>query len=58
VVEFLRAGATAVAVGTANFVNPETGKTIVEGLGEALDRLGCGSPGDLVGVLESGKGKG
>ena len=58
VVEFLRAGATAVAVGTANFVNPETGKNLVEGLGEALERLGCGSPRDLVGVLEGGKRKG
>jgi len=52
VIEFLRAGATAVAVGTANFVNPETGRTLAEGLGEALRRLGCASPLDLVGRLE------
>jgi dihydroorotate dehydrogenase (NAD+) catalytic subunit len=52
VIEFLRAGATAVAVGTAVFVNPETPKTLVEGLREVLLRLGCGSPRDLVGALD------
>ena len=52
VIEFLRAGATAVAVGTANFVNPETGRTLAEGLGEALRRLGCARALDLVGRLE------
>jgi len=54
VLEFLRAGATCVAVGTANFINPETGRELVEGLGEALRRLGCRSPRDLVGALEAG----
>ena len=52
VIEFLRAGATAVSVGTANFVDPETGPKLVAGLREALERLGCGSPRDLVGRLE------
>jgi len=52
VIEFLRAGATAVAVGTANFVDPETGPRLVEGLKEAMGRLGCGSPRDLVGRLD------
>jgi dihydroorotate dehydrogenase (NAD+) catalytic subunit len=52
VIEFLRAGATAVSVGTANFVDPETGPKLVEGLKEAMGRLGCGSPRDLVGRLD------
>ena len=52
VLEFLRAGATAVAVGTANFVDPETAPKLVEALGEALERLGCVSPRDLVGALD------
>ncbi|MGB2938152.1 MAG: hypothetical protein WBD05_08160 [Phycisphaerae bacterium] len=52
VLEFLRAGATCVAVGTVNFINPETGRELVEGLGEAIRRLGCGSPRDLVGTLD------
>jgi dihydroorotate dehydrogenase (NAD+) catalytic subunit len=52
VIEFLRAGATAVSVGTANFIDPQTCPRLVEGLREALERLGCGSPRDLVGRLE------
>jgi dihydroorotate dehydrogenase (NAD+) catalytic subunit len=55
VVEFLRAGATAVAVGTANFVDPETGRKLVDGLREALVRLGCGSPRDIVGAVDLSK---
>lgn len=53
VIRFLRAGATAVAVGTASFINPETGKDLVEGLAEALRRLGCDRPGDLIGDLDT-----
>jgi dihydroorotate dehydrogenase (NAD+) catalytic subunit len=55
VLEFLRAGATAVAIGTANFVDPETGTKLVTGLEEALDKLGCGSPRDLVGAMDLSK---
>ncbi len=55
VLEFLRAGATAVAVGTANFVDPETCPKLVDGLREALTRLGCGSPRDLVGRIDLSK---
>ena len=55
VVEFLRAGATAVAVGTANFVDPGTTPRLVEGLREAMGRLGCGSPRDLVGAMDLSK---
>jgi len=53
VVEFLRAGATAVAVGTANFVDPETCVTLVDGLRDALARLGLASARDLVGRIET-----
>ena len=52
VIEFLRAGATAVSVGTANFIDPETAPKLVTGLREGLGRLSCGSPRDLVGRLE------
>jgi len=52
VIEFLRAGATAVSVGTANFVDPQTCPKLVGGLREALERLGCGSPRDLIGCVE------
>ena len=56
VVEFIRAGATAVSVGTANFVDPETGPKLVQGLREALQRLGVASPLDLVGAIEKREG--
>jgi hypothetical protein len=46
------AGPRGIAVGTANFINPETGRELVEGLGEALRKLGCGSLRDLVGTLD------
>ncbi|KPK47863.1 MAG: dihydroorotate dehydrogenase [Planctomycetes bacterium SM23_25] len=56
VVEFIRAGATAVSVGTANFVDPQTGPKLVQGLREALARLGVASPLDLVGAIEKPEG--
>jgi dihydroorotate dehydrogenase (NAD+) catalytic subunit len=52
VVEFLRAGATAVAVGTANFVDPETCANLVDGLRQSLARLGVSKVRDLVGRME------
>ena len=55
VLEFIRAGATAVAVGTANFVDPETAPKLVDGLRDAMGRLGCGSPRDLVGAIDLSK---
>jgi dihydroorotate dehydrogenase (NAD+) catalytic subunit len=55
VLEFLRAGATAVAVGTANFIDPETAPKLVDGLREALGRLGCGCPRNLVGAMDLSK---
>ena len=56
VVEFIRAGATAVSVGPANFVDPETGPKLVQGLREALERLGVVNPLDLVGAIEKREG--
>ena len=48
--QFLMAGATAVQVGTANFVNPCAGLEIVDGLQSYLEREGFGSVADLVGL--------
>jgi len=53
VIEFLRAGATAVAVGTANFVDPETCANLVDGLAAALGQLGVARARDLVGRMET-----
>ena len=50
-VEFMLAGATAVAVGTALFVDPRTPIQICEGLTEYLTRRGLSSVRDLIGQL-------
>ena len=51
-VEFLLAGATAVAVGTANFVDPTSCVRIVDGLAEYCARHGIARVSDLTGALE------
>lgn len=50
--EFILAGATAVAVGTALFVDPAAPNTIADGLAEYLNRHGIERIADLVGALE------
>lgn len=49
VIDFLSAGASAVAVGTANFVNPFICPTIIEELPAKLDELGINHISELVG---------
>lgn len=51
VLEFLLAGATAVQVGTANFMRPDSIFRIVEGLPKALENAGAHSPAELTGKL-------
>lgn len=48
-VEFLLAGAWAVAVGTANFFNPHAVTEVAQGIGEFLQERGLRSPADLRG---------
>ncbi|MCG9127575.1 dihydroorotate dehydrogenase [Candidatus Poribacteria bacterium] len=50
-VEFLIAGASAVAVGTANFVNPQASMEVVDGIGEYLKQMEMTSVKELVGSL-------
>lgn len=52
-VEFLIAGATAVAVGTANFINPETSVDIVEGIRGYLKKKKMRDVYQLIGSLET-----
>ena len=52
-VEFLLAGARAVAVGTANFVDPFAPLKVIDGINEYLDRHGCRSVSEIVGALEA-----
>ena len=51
-VEFMLAGATAVAVGTANFVDPTATMRVLDGLGEYCREHGVGRVADLIGALE------
>ena len=50
--EFFLAGATAISVGTANFVNPTAPIEILDGITDYLTRHGMASPADLVGALQ------
>ena len=49
VVEFMLAGASAVAVGTANFTDPYVCPTIIDELPKLLDELGVDQVTDLIG---------
>ena len=51
--EFFIAGASAVAVGTANFVNPRAPLDIIHGIHAYLKQNGIGSIADLVGSLQT-----
>lgn len=51
-IEFLLAGASAVEIGTANFVDPAISEKVAVGIGEWLDRHGCKSVAEIVGALE------
>lgn len=51
-VEFLLAGASALAVGTALFVDPATPLKVIDGVQAYLAKNGCKSIGDIVGALE------
>ena len=50
--EFLIAGATAVQVGTANFVDPYIWPTLIKGLSDYLHRHKIARVSDIVGQLE------
>ena len=51
-VEFLLAGASAVQVGTANFVDPTSTMRVLDGLTEYCARHGVARVSDLIGALE------
>lgn len=52
VIEFVMAGATAIQVGTWNFVNPSTGRDIVCGLQTWMQREGVASLDDIRGIID------
>ena len=51
-IEFLLAGASAVQIGTANFIDPSISEKVVDGIQEYLERHGFASVQDIIGALE------
>ena len=51
-IEFLLAGATAVQVGTASFIDPQTSIKIVQGIENYLVRHKMSSVKELIGAME------
>lgn len=52
-IEFMIAGATAVAVGTANFVDPSTIDRVIDGIEHYLIKKGHSSVADIVGTVKA-----
>lgn len=51
-IEFLLAGARAIQVGTANFIDPQITVKIVDGIEDYLDKHGCRSVEEIIGALK------
>ncbi len=51
-IEFLLAGATAIEIGTANFIDPTITVKVVNGISDYLSRHGFSSVNDIIGALE------
>ena len=52
-VEFLLAGATAIEIGTANFIDPAITVKVAQGIDDYLNRHGFSSVKDIIGALEA-----
>jgi dihydroorotate dehydrogenase (NAD+) catalytic subunit len=50
-VEFILAGATAIQIGTYNFIDPTISVKVVDGINDYLDRHGIKSVRDIIGAL-------
>ncbi len=51
-IEFIMAGATAVEIGTANFIDPRTTQKVAEGIGAWLDAHGVADVNEIIGCAE------
>ena len=51
-IEFLMAGATAVEIGTANFIDPTTTIRVIDGMNEWLDKHGVKDVHEIIGCLK------
>ena len=52
-IEFMLAGASAIQIGTANFIDPAVTIKTIDGINEWLDKHGCTSAKEIVGQLNS-----
>jgi dihydroorotate dehydrogenase (NAD+) catalytic subunit len=52
-IEFFLAGASAIEIGTANFIDPAVTVKVAQGINEWLDQHGCKSVGEIVGQLNA-----
>lgn len=52
-IEFMMAGATAIQIGTANFLDPTVTIKVKDGINEWLDRHGCSSVSEIIGALDA-----
>jgi dihydroorotate dehydrogenase (NAD+) catalytic subunit len=52
-IEFLMAGATAVEIGTANFIDPQATIKVRDGIDRWLDGHGCASVNEIIGSLQA-----
>ncbi len=51
-IEFMLAGASAIQIGTANFIDPAITLKVADGINEYLDRHGFKSVSEIIGALE------
>ena len=51
-IEFFMAGATAIEIGTANFLDPAVSIKVRDGINDWLDRHNCKSVQEIIGALE------
>jgi dihydroorotate dehydrogenase (NAD+) catalytic subunit len=50
-IEFFMAGATAIEIGTANFIDPAVTLKVRDGINEWLDQHGCRSVQEIIGAI-------
>ncbi|MBR2193139.1 MAG: dihydroorotate dehydrogenase [Bacteroidaceae bacterium] len=50
-IEFLMAGASAIEIGTANFIDPSVSEKVAHGINDWLDKHGCKSVKEIIGVI-------
>ena len=50
-IEFMMAGATAIEIGTANFLDPAVTIKVRDGINDWLDKHGCSSVNEIIGAL-------